>query len=201
MLPKVDKRWYFIIWNKGSFNFIHLIFENTRCFANGYITYIIVFTTKLDHLNNEEAFSYFSCNKNKNISSIVREFIAHYQLDDIQYDQIRMRFSKLSIERRSFVRNRNIDKWNESMFSHSQTYQRWPRMMLKWNPFLVRLLLYSRKISTVSPISTLITWQQGTEISPPIQQTEISFGWPRSWVEQEVQITNYGPLPWSKSMT
>ena len=49
-------------------------------------------------------------------SSLSREFIAHNHLDDSHYDQLRMKFSKLSLERRASVKNRILEKWNEAMF-------------------------------------------------------------------------------------
>ena len=47
---------------------------------------------------------------------MARECIVHYQLDDIHFDQTRMKFSKLSIKRRSFVRNRNIDTLQDRFY-------------------------------------------------------------------------------------
>ena len=67
-------------------------------------------------MNKEDAFSYISNNKGKCYSNLSREFIAHYHLDDSHYDQLRMKFSKLSLERRASVKNRNLEKWNEAMF-------------------------------------------------------------------------------------
>ena len=53
-----------------------------------------------------------------------REFIAHYHLDDSHYDQLRMKFSKLSLERKAPVKDRNLEKWNQAMFCQVQSYAR-----------------------------------------------------------------------------
>ena len=64
-------------------------------------------------MSNKNAFCYFRSNKSESISSNSKEFVAEFALDDSQYDPIRLRFSKLSLERRNFVRNESLDIWNE----------------------------------------------------------------------------------------
>ena len=75
-------------------------------------------------MNKEDAFSHISNNEGKCNTSPSREFIAHYHLDDSHYDQLRMKFSKLSLERKAPVKNRNLEKWNQAMFCQVQSYAR-----------------------------------------------------------------------------
>ena len=67
-------------------------------------------------MNNQDAYSFFTSRESKDISTIAKEFISYYSLDDDAFQTIRRKFSKIRDERRAFVRRADLSTWNGMSF-------------------------------------------------------------------------------------
>ena len=63
-------------------------------------------------MNNKEAYTFFTAQKNKTISSIAFEFVVLNSLEETAHDSVRRKCSSLREERREYLKRADISTWN-----------------------------------------------------------------------------------------
>ncbi|KAI6648785.1 hypothetical protein LOD99_7048 [Oopsacas minuta] len=67
-------------------------------------------------MNNEDAYTFLTAQKNKTITSLASSFIVLNNLEETEHDTVRRKFSTLREDRREYLKRADITTWNAIPF-------------------------------------------------------------------------------------